>query len=280
MSGFFKYAIVLASGFAIGLYVNGTISFHHVPRLPRIDEINVLIGNNFERVRPEATAIVADPIDTRRVDEDLDFLIAKRIATLEGWQAFLVAHSGGALAESAEAEIDKLALLAKASEPAAAEVSDRAVSEVKVESAIAGPTLASEAAAPPRDVCNHVADCLGESRSDASGLETEHIASDSEPAQLRPQVGDVTDSPDTAAAQPPYPAKVGPDEGAKPLHHRTAVYANFQRKRRCAFGFECQWRTQTLPPILLALFGMKTRHSTRPFGQVFADARPGDLRGR
>jgi hypothetical protein len=254
-------------------------------KLPRIDEINILLGNSFQHLRPEATAIVADPIDTGRIDEDLDYLIAKRIATLEGWQAFLVAHAGGARAESAEAEIDKLSLLVKATEPAAAERSERASSEAKVESEIAGPPLPLEAAAPLDVVCNHVVDSVGEPRCDRSGNESAHITSDSEPGRLRPQVASLTDR--LAISQPTSPARADKATGEKPrataLRRATTVSANFipvQRKRSCAFGFACHWRAQSLPPILLALLGVKTKHPTKAYGQVFADARPGNLRGR
>src|SRR5271166_3019265 len=85
MSALFKYAIVLASGFAIGAYVHGPIGLEQVAKLAQTDGLDIVISNTVAHLRPEAAAIVVDPADARRVDEDLDYLIAKRIGTLEGW---------------------------------------------------------------------------------------------------------------------------------------------------------------------------------------------------
>ncbi len=259
MSALSKYAIVLASGVAIGWYVNGPISLEQIARLARIDETNILLSNASAHLTPETAAIVVES-DAGHADEDLDYLIAKRIGTLEGWQAFLVAHASQAHAESAEAEIDKLSLLMKASEPAAVEVLDRASPEAKIESEAASPSGPSEAAALP-------------------------LREDSEPGKLQPQVASLTDSSGAAASEPNSSARVGPGPGAKPkstaLHRWTAAPSiPLQRGRSCAFQFQCHWKTQALPPILMALFGVKAKHSTRTFGQTFADARPSGLRGR
>jgi hypothetical protein len=53
-----------------------------------------------------------------RVDEDLDYRIARVTGSLEGWRAFLAAHGSGAHTESAKAEIDKLLVAVNAVAPA------------------------------------------------------------------------------------------------------------------------------------------------------------------
>lgn len=56
--------------------------------------------------RPEAAPI--DAVASARVDEDLDYRIAKQTRSIDGWRAFLAAHPNGAHAPAAHAEIDKL----------------------------------------------------------------------------------------------------------------------------------------------------------------------------
>ena len=218
-----------------------------------------------------AAAIVVDPAGAGAVDDDLDYLIAKRIGTLDGWHAFLAAHASGAHARSAEAEIDKLSPLVRSFEPAAAPTSF----EAKVDNEAARPALASEAATPPlHEVCNHDGDCRGDSLNNTSGDEITRAASEPEPGKPGPQVANLTDGSAPAADEPNFSAKVLPDPGSKPraiaLHHGTTVSPhNIPRRRQqpCGFRIECQ-------PLVMALLGVKPKHSMRAVGQTLADARP------
>ncbi len=311
MSAFFRYAVVLAWGVAIGLCVNAPIVRETVAKLAATDKNDILIDDASARPRPEAAAIAVDPagarrvdedldnlitkrigtldpVDTRRVDEELEYLIAKRIGTLDGWRAFLAAHESGAYAQSAKAQIDKLSLLATAPEPAAVEASDRVSPEAKVESEPARPAPPLEAAALPLDeVCNHERDCPGRSRSNPSSGETAPVANKTEPGAPGPQVASLKDGLAAAAAQLNSSAKDGADQGSKrratALRRGTTVSSHIiprPPERPCGSGFECRSTTQTLPPILLALLGVKTRHSTGAFGSSPADARPNGSRGR
>jgi hypothetical protein len=45
------------------------------------------------------------PAAPASIDEELDYIVAKRLASLEGWRAFLDAHPSGAYAKSAGAEV-------------------------------------------------------------------------------------------------------------------------------------------------------------------------------
>ena len=286
---FFKYAIVLAFGVAIGLCLTSPASLERVANLARIDEINIHISNSFADLRPEPAAIVGNPTDAGRVDEDLDYLIAKRTATLEGWQAFLAAHASGARAEAAEAEIDKLSLLVKASGPAAAEVSDRVLPQAKVESEAAPPPPSRPSdvtTLPGHEVC-YDGDCPGGSHSDLSHAESPRFASDSEFGKLQPQVASLVDGSAALVTQPNSDATVVPEPIARPravaVRRGPTVSSRVMpphRQRWCGANFECHLKTRTLPPLILALLGVKPNHSTRAFGQMFAEARPSDLRGR
>ena len=40
-------------------------------------------------------------------EEELEYVVAKRVASLDGWRAFLAAHPNGANAQAARAEMEK-----------------------------------------------------------------------------------------------------------------------------------------------------------------------------
>jgi hypothetical protein len=97
MSRLLKYSIVLALAVVIGSYVVlGPLSLE-----------DIFPG------QPEREAPAADPPPSSRsplasaatIDEELDYIVAKRLGSLAGWRAFLQAHANGAYAESAGAEI-------------------------------------------------------------------------------------------------------------------------------------------------------------------------------
>jgi hypothetical protein len=280
MNALFKYAVVLASGLAIGFTVNRPMSVDQVMKLPRVDEINNLVDSVLSRLKPKADSTAVDPTAAGRVDEELDYLIAKRNGTLDGWQAFLAAHASGAHAESAEAEVDKLSLRAKASQPATAEVSDSASSEANIESEAAQSGPPSEAATlPPHEVCSRDGDCPREPPSNPSSGDTAGVTNESTAGKPRMEVASLIDSVVAASAEPNASAKIGPDLRSRPraiaLHRVPTVSSHFPalRERRCALRSECYWKTQTLPPILMALLGVKTKHSTKAFGRT-VEAKP------
>jgi hypothetical protein len=281
MNALFKYAVVLASGLAIGFTANRPMSLDQVMKLPRVDEINTLIDGVLSRLKPKADSTAVDSTAASRVDEELDYLIAKRNGTLDGWQAFLAAHASGAHAESAGAEVDKLSLHAQASQPATAEVSDSTSSEANTESEAAKLDPPSEAPAlPPHEVCNRDGDCPREPRSNPSSGDTAGVTNESTAGKPRMQVASLIDSVAAAPAEPNSSAKIGPDLRSRPrataLHRIPTVSSHIipaPRERRCALRSECYWKTQTLPPILMALFGVKTKHSTKAFGRT-VEAKP------
>jgi hypothetical protein len=134
MKAFFKYAIVLSLGLAVGFIVNGPLNLDDVAKLKWLDQINVIINKAFVPAKSEADVVPIDPAAAALVDEDLDYRIAQRIGSLEGWRSFLAAHGSGAHAQSARAEAQVLAGQAPAE--AAAEVSNSAPTDAKAASEI------------------------------------------------------------------------------------------------------------------------------------------------
>jgi hypothetical protein len=75
--------------------------------LAKFSETSVaLISTALMPVKPEAAPI--DAVASAKVDEDLDYRIAKQTKSIDGWRAFLVAHPEGTHAPAARAELDKL----------------------------------------------------------------------------------------------------------------------------------------------------------------------------
>jgi hypothetical protein len=92
-----NYAIVLAFAVAIGVYlVFGSPSNEDsVPDSPQREAATSL----FE---PPPPSDAATPVS---IDEEMDYMVARRLASLEGWRAFLAAHPDGGYTRSARAEI-------------------------------------------------------------------------------------------------------------------------------------------------------------------------------
>ncbi len=288
-----KLAIVFASGLAIGLYLLGSRGLENVVELARLERIDVLINEARKFVRPQAAAFAVDPAAARRIDEDLDYLTAKRIGSLEGWRVFLARYGSGGHAQSAKSEIDKLLLSAKAPQPAAAKSTNGMSPDARAESEPAPPSplsLSAEIVAPRGDA---VRDELEPPPGGATTDEVVGFTREWGDGKVQPQPASLMDR--LTAAPEPAPtaktanvsAKVVPDVRSKPraTHstQRTALASPSSRSRQharsCAFRFECHWRALTPPLILLALLGERPKHS-RAFGQRVADARLTNIRGR
>ena len=141
MRAFFKYAVILALGLAVGFYIRAPLSLEEIARLNWLDEINIIIDKAVARAKPEAAVIPVDPAGAALIDDELDYRIAQRIDSLDGWRAFLAVHGNGVYAQSARAEVERL-LAAKAPAPAAAEVPNGASPDAKA-------TIDGAGSAPP-----------------------------------------------------------------------------------------------------------------------------------
>ena len=206
MKTLFKYAIVLALGLVLGFYVHGLLSLEDVAKLKWLDEINAIINKPFVAARPAAVAPV-DPAAAALLDEDLDYRIARRIGSLDGWRSFLTAHGSGVHAQFARKEVEKLLLAEKAPTPPGAEVSKGASTDTKAVSEVMGsapPSPGVEVAAlRPDEICKRDGDRLERLRSSPTGDEAARFANELGCERLRPQLLDLMGSLGYAAPTPP-----------------------------------------------------------------------------
>jgi hypothetical protein len=216
MKALLKYAIVLAFGLAVGSYAHGPLSLEDVGRLKWLDEINVVINKALAPAKPPAAVALVDPASAALVDEDLDYRIAQRIASLDGWRSFLAAHGNGVHAQSARAEVERLLRAAKAPAPAATEVSDAGSPDADATSeavSSAQPQETEAAALTPAEICKRDGDRLERLRSSPTSEEAAGFANELGCEELRPQLVGLMESLSFAA---PAPAAAEVSDGASP----------------------------------------------------------------
>ena len=131
MSAPFKYAFVLALGLAFGFCIHAPPNLEEVAKLAWLDEINVIINKAVARLKPQAAVFAVDPAGAARVTEDLDYRIAQRIGSVDGWRSFLSVHGGGVHAQTATGEVERLLLSEQASAQTTGKVSNETSLGVK-----------------------------------------------------------------------------------------------------------------------------------------------------
>ena len=187
MRAFFKYAVILALGLAVGFYIRAPLSLEEIARLNWLHEINIIIDKAVARAKPEAAVIPVDPAGAALIDDELDYRIAQRIDSLDGWRAFLAVHGNGVYAQSARAEVGRL-LAAKAP----AEVPNGASPDAKATIDGAGsapPSPGTEVATlTPDEICKRDGDRLERLRSSPTRDETARFANELGCETLRPQL--------------------------------------------------------------------------------------------
>jgi hypothetical protein len=124
MSAPFKYAFVLALGLAFGFCIHAPSKLEEIAKLAWLDEINVIINKAVARLKPQAAVFAVDPAGAARVAEDLDYRIAQRIGSVEGWRSFLAVHGSGVHAQTATGEVERLLVSEQASAQTTAKVSN------------------------------------------------------------------------------------------------------------------------------------------------------------
>jgi hypothetical protein len=130
------------------------LSLQEAAKLRWLDEISVIVSKSLAPAKPEAGVSPVDPIAAANIDEDLDYRIAQRMNSIEGWRSFLATHPDGPHAQSGRAEIDKLVPAETRPAPVAAQTSDGGSSDTKTPSEVASPGRIS----PPPEVATLTSD--------------------------------------------------------------------------------------------------------------------------
>jgi hypothetical protein len=138
-----KYAFVLVLALAV-IYVYAPVSLGDFSKPQWLDDISVIVNKSLAPAKPEVRVSRVDPIAAANVDEDMDYRIAQRMKSTEGWRSFLAVHPAGAHAQSARAALDKLARGEKPPAPAAAQASNGGSSDTKTPSELASPDRPSQ----------------------------------------------------------------------------------------------------------------------------------------
>ena len=261
-----KYAFPLVLVFAV-IYVYAPLSLEEVAKLPWLDDINIIVNKSLAPAKPETGVSPVDPVAAANVDEDLDYRIAQRTKSTEGWRSFLAAHPAGLHVQSARSELDKLVSIEKPPAPMAAQASLSDIKTPSEDTSSDQPSARSEVASD--EIC----------RRDAEGLERLSHSPTSDVAmrfltelrceKLRPELFRLTERLDyqapTAAdlaIQSPSswvaPAQVGRWRATEPQNKtHWSVSSRSPQSRRHAN----RWAAPSLPPILLALLGKQPRNS-------------------
>jgi hypothetical protein len=265
-----KYAFGLALALAV-IYAYAPLSLEDFAKPRWLDDISVIVNESLLPAKPEVRVSRIDPIAAANVDEDLDYRIAQRRKSTEGWRSFLAAHPAGPHAQSARSELDKLLPVERPHAPAVAQASDGGSSDTKAPSDPASPAQPS----PPSGVaqvltdetCKHDENRLQWLSNSPTSDEAMQFLAELRCEKLRPELFRLTEHLD-------YPSAIVATQSRSPLvaeagatnrraiepHNRPQwrmASRSPQARRRAA-----RWAAPSLPPILMALFGETRRTST------------------
>jgi hypothetical protein len=263
-----KYAFELVLALAV-VYVYAPLSLEYVAKLRWLDDINVIVNKSLAPAKPEAGVSPVDPIAAANVDEDLDYRIAQRMKSTEGWRSFLAAHPAGPHAQSARSELDKLLPVERPHAPAVAQVSNGGSSDAKTPSEDSSPDrLSPRSEVASDEICKRDEDRLlrlsSPTRDEAMRFLTELRCE-----KLRPELFRLTEhldyqAPSAAVAAQNHPSIVAE---AGVAGRRATEPQNKSHWRVSSRGPQARRHANrraapNLPPILLALFGEMPRNST------------------
>jgi hypothetical protein len=283
------------------IYVYAPPNLEGVAKPQWLDHISAIITKSLASTQPQAEAPPVDPVAAAKVDEDLDYRIAERTKSLEGWRAFLTAHPDGPHAQSARAELDELARPVTPPATAAAQAPDRAPPDTKMSSDAASPpqrSAGSEAATLASDeICRGDEDRLEKLSNNLTSDGVIRFLIELRCENLRPQLISLAerlkDPARKAAATDPslaeklddkapaaagdaahgLSASISPESDVSTIKpplppKRAAEPSNKARPDIVSHGLQPRRRASastepSLPPILLALFGEHPRSSAR-----------------
>jgi hypothetical protein len=154
-----KYAFGLALALAV-IYVYAPLSLEDVAKLAWLDDINVIVNKSLTPAKREVGVSPVDPIAAANVDEDLDYRIAQRMKSTEGWRSFLAVHPAGPHAQSARAALDTLAPAEKPPARVPAQASNGGSSDTKTPSEFASLDRPSRSEVASDEICKRDEDRL------------------------------------------------------------------------------------------------------------------------
>ena len=170
-----------------------------------LGDIGAFITKSLTPARPEANASAVDPVAAANLDEDLDYQIAQRMKSTEGWRSFLTAHPNGPHAQSARAELDKLVPPETPPAPAAMQAPDGDGPDAKIPSAVASParpSAGSETTTPTSDeICRDDEDRLEQLSNSPTGDGVIRFLIELRCEKLRPQLLRLAERVDDQASQ-------------------------------------------------------------------------------
>ena len=194
-----KYAFVLVLALAV-IYVYAPLSLEEVAKLRWLDDINVIVNKSLAPAKPEVGVSPVDPIAAANVDEDLDYRIAQRIKSTEGWRSFLAAHPAGPHAQSARSELDKLLPVEKPPAPVAAQASNGGSSDTKTPSEDTSPDRPSPRSEVASDeICKRDEDRLQRLSNSPTSDEAMRFLTELRCEKLRPELFRLTEHLDYQA---------------------------------------------------------------------------------
>ena len=258
-------------------YLYARPSLEEIAKLRWLDDISVMVSRSLA-AKPQAVVLAVDPIAAAKVDEDLDYRIAERTKSLEGWRAFLTAHPDGPHAQSVRAELDKLAPPMTPAAPATVQTLDRGPPETKIPSEVVSPpppSVGAEAAAVASDeICKGDEDRLEQLSQSPTSDGIIRLLIDMRCEKLRPQLVRLAENKDDqprASAADVFSASVPPEPAASAIDaplppRRVAEPPSKPRPSVVARSLQPRPRANastapSLPPILLALFGEHPKSS-------------------
>jgi hypothetical protein len=254
------------------IYVYAPPSRQDSAKLPWLDETAFII-TSMAPAKPEAGVSPA----AAQVVEDLDYRIAQRIGSIEGWRSFLAAHENGLHAQSARAEVEKLHRAEKPPALVAAAVSNNEPPATKAAGEAippSSPSPAEAASLSPDETCRRDGASLERLSSRTTIDEAMRFVNELRCEKLRRELFRLTErldyeAPSVAVVPRSPPLKVGSAQAAgkqaTQIRTRWVVSSRSLQPRRhanrCQVRSACSWGPPRLPPILLALFGDEPKHS-------------------
>ena len=278
MSFSWKYAFVLALAVAV-IYAFGPLTRDEIAKLRWLDHINVIISKVLAPANREVRMVSVDPAAAANVDEDLDYRIAQRVKSMEGWRSFLAVHPDGPRAQSARAELDKLVVAQTPPAPELVQPSNGGSQDTKIPKETPSPSqpsLGSEAALDTDEICKKDEDRLQWLSNSPTRDEATRFLTELRCEKLRPEIFRLTQRLDyqdpsaiTIIATQSRSLKVVQAAAAsrRAIEPENRPHWRFASHHPQPKGRAARRVAPSLPPILMALFG-ETRRTSTAFQQI------------